>query len=314
MFTDNRKLVRQHRRGFLCAQVLARSPVHLVRLVTFLLLCIPLLHSDADRQDWIGEFAMNHDGHLGTLRISPPKKKCRSMPCPGFELQYTDQNGASYPGSVDLLDDRGQHMQFTIEFPGNRQVFEMYIFSFDKTKLAGTTVWQGRTFGVFAHRLGVSANAAVASSVLGQRATRRVVPDVTVPGPASIPSGTPNRKVTSDGVVELHYPDGTVRSKKIGSCGWDTLFPDGRFVPAECVRAAVIPVVPPTPPSGSAEDRWLQGQDENLLGILQRILGGPDSADFHNYLQVYENPREPSIYKRIYFRTNAILELSYTPQ
>jgi hypothetical protein len=326
MFNDNTKLIRQSLRKTYYPHFLPRRSVRLVCLVTFLLLCVPLLHSDADRQDWIGEFAMNHDGHTGTLSISASKRKCIRLPCPGLDVQYTDQNGASYPGSVDVLDDGGQHMEFTVEFPGNPQVFQVYIFSFDKTKLAGTTVWQGRTFGVFAERAGGSTSpafggplrkqeATVAPSALRRRAAVRAgVSTGTIPGPTSTPSGTPNRTITSDGVVELRYPDGMVRSRKIGACAWDTRYPDGRFVPAQCLRATVIPIVPPTPPSGSTEEHWLQGQDENLLGILQKILGGPNSSDFQNYLQAYENPKEQSIYKRIYFRTNAILDLSYTPQ
>ena len=40
-------------------------------------------------------------------------------------------------------------MRFYINFPNNKQVFDAYLFSWDKTKLAGTTYWHGRTFGFY---------------------------------------------------------------------------------------------------------------------------------------------------------------------
>jgi hypothetical protein len=292
-------------------------------LACFLLFLVPVqLRADADRQDWIGEYAMNHDGHLGTLRIMPSIRKCSRMPCPGLEVQYVDEHGAAYTGSVDVLDQAGQHMTFTLEFPGNPQVFNVYIFSFDKTKLAGTTVWGGRTFGVLAARSGAGSPvmAGDPARALAKRPGMMAAQQVGIRqmggvAPASgTPSGTPTRVLLPNGAIELHYPDGTVRTGRIGGCGWDTRYPDGRLVRANCTYAAVIPIVPPLPPSGSAEERWLQGQDQNLLGILRGLLGGADSSNFQNYVQNYENPPDPVIYKRIYFRTRAISEFASIPQ
>jgi hypothetical protein len=300
-----------------------------LRLVAFLMLSPVLLCADADRLDWVGDYAMNHDGHPGTLRIVASKKGCKTLPCPYLAVRYIDEHGSSFPAFVNAIDDRGQHMQFTVAFPANPQVFDVYIFSFDKTKLAGTTLWQGRTFGVYAEKRAVVAPPGPAIEVDGKvrsPKTEVLSPDRVsrnaavvsgagkIPGSAQVPSGTPTKVLTADGTVELHYPDGTVRSKKIGGCGWNTRYPDGRFVPAQCVRMSAMPVVPPPPPAGSDEDRWLQAEDRSLLDVLQQILGGAQSPDFQNYLQAYENPAEPSIYKRIYFRTNAISELAYTPK
>jgi hypothetical protein len=41
-------------------------------------------------------------------------------------------------------------MVFYIDFPDNRQKFDAYLFSWDKSKMAGTTYWGGRPFGFFA--------------------------------------------------------------------------------------------------------------------------------------------------------------------
>jgi hypothetical protein len=297
-------------------------------LMTCVFLLFPLLlFADADRQDWIGEYAMNHDGHPGTLRIVPSRRKCRSMPCPGLEVQYVDDHGAAYSGTVDVLDENGQHVAFTVEFPGNPQVFNVYIFSFDKTKLAGTTVWGGRTFGVLATKSGAASPmvAAEAEKPVAKRPAMIAAERVAVANrgtgtiapaylPSGTPSGAPSRVLLPDGTVEWHYPDGTVRSKRIGGCGLDIHYPDGRFVRANCTFAQVIPLVPPPPPSGSPEESWLRAQDADLLGILQGILGGANSADFQNYVQNYENPASPVIYKRIYYRTRAISELTSSPQ
>jgi hypothetical protein len=209
-------------------------------------------------------------------------------------------------------------MRFTIEFPGNPQVFDVYIFSFDKNKMAGTTVWGGRTFGVLAlktasrlvvaglaspvHRTG----AAVGAEYVGPR--RRGT------GSSAEPSGSPTRVLLPDGTIEMRYPDGTVKSKKFGNCGWNTRYPDGHTVPSMCAYSQTIPVVPPPPPSGSKEEKWLLAQDDNLLAILQTVLGGASSADYQNYLQNYENPPESVLYKQIYYRTRAIEELTSTPQ
>jgi hypothetical protein len=70
----------------------------------------------------------------------------------------------------------------------------------------------------------------------------------------------------------------------------------------------------PAPPQGSKEDEWLTTEEDALLEILQKILGGSNSSSFQNYLQ--NNPKSPqtSLYERIVLRTVAIEELAYGPQ
>lgn len=277
----------------------------------FLLLLSPLVMADADRQDWIGEYGINHDGHPGTLRITQGKCR-RGLPCTGLAVQYADENGTEYRGSVLVVDENGQHMRFTINFPGNAQIFDVYIFSFDKSKLAGTTLWGGRTFGVMAQKrvghmpAGLTETVGMAGHVPKPKVVVR-------PGEGLDPTGIPTRSLLPDGTIQLRYADGSVKTKRVGQCGWSTLYPDGHTQEPMCVRAEVIPIVPPPPPSGSPEERWLELQDNNLLAIIQTVLGGTDSTDYKNYLHNYENPPDPVLYKRIYYRTQAIAELTSTP-
>ncbi|PYS65649.1 MAG: hypothetical protein DMF76_02100 [Acidobacteria bacterium] len=115
------------------------------------LLLIPLASlADANLNEWVGRWSMNHDGHVGTLIISDSKMDCGGPAWCSLTLRYIDSEGASFSGNIDRIDDRWQHMVFFINFRDNRQKFDAYIFSWDKSKLAGTTYWGGRTFGLYA--------------------------------------------------------------------------------------------------------------------------------------------------------------------
>jgi hypothetical protein len=108
--------------------------------------------ADAQVHEWIGEYDMNHDGWIGTLKISDSKRDCATSRWCHLVLTYADSNGNQRSGSIDRIDDRWQHMAFHISFPGNRQRFDAYLFSWDKNRLAGRTYWGGRTFGFYAVR------------------------------------------------------------------------------------------------------------------------------------------------------------------
>ena len=128
---------------------MSRAALRILALSTLLLVpTIPL--ADAEKSDWFGDWAMDHDGHVGTLRIAELKADCVSPPWCDMALSYLDSKNVRHSGRINTIDGRGQHMRFTINFPGNSQRFDAYIFSFDKRKLAGTTIWRDRTFGFFA--------------------------------------------------------------------------------------------------------------------------------------------------------------------
>lgn len=117
-----------------------------------LCLCPAGARADAVKEDWYGSWAMNHDGHVGTLIISDSPADCAAPVWCDMRLVYQDRNGTRFRGAIVNIDSQLQHMAFYISFPGNRQRFDAYIFSWDKRKLAGTTLWGGRTFGFYASR------------------------------------------------------------------------------------------------------------------------------------------------------------------
>ncbi len=115
------------------------------------LLVVPgFAFADAQKGEWFGQWSMNHDGHVGTLMITDIKADCGGPVWCDMAVRYTDSQGKTHSGKIDRIDDRLQHMAFSINFPGNTQKFDARIFSWDKKKLAGTTYWGGRTFGFYA--------------------------------------------------------------------------------------------------------------------------------------------------------------------
>jgi hypothetical protein len=128
-----------------------KTTIMILTLTTLLLFPANLL-ADAEKRDWFGDWSMNHDGFAGTLRIAETKADCASSAWCDMAISYVDNKGVRQAGRIERIDQQGQHMVFYINFPGNRQKFDAYIFSWDKQKLAGTTYWGGRTFGFYATR------------------------------------------------------------------------------------------------------------------------------------------------------------------
>lgn len=115
------------------------------------LLAVPAgVRADAEVREWVGEYCMNHDGQVGTLSIKDSKVDCASSTWCSLVLHYPDGDGNRRNGRIEKIEDRIQHMVFYIDFPDNTQKFDTYLFRWDKSKLAGTTCWGGRTFGFFA--------------------------------------------------------------------------------------------------------------------------------------------------------------------
>ena len=106
--------------------------------------------ADAEKADWFGTWTMNHDGFAGTLTISDTKADCAGPLWCDMAITYVNDKGVKHSGRIQRIDSKGQHMVFYLNFPGNRQKFDAFIFSWDKRKLAGTTYWGGSTFGFFA--------------------------------------------------------------------------------------------------------------------------------------------------------------------
>jgi hypothetical protein len=121
-------------------------------IALFVLLTAASAHADAQKHEWFGNWAMNHDGHRGTLTISDSKVDCASSAWCDMVIRYRGSDGVTRTAEIGKIDDRMQHMVFYVNFPGNRQKFDAYLFSWDKRAFAGTTYWSGRTFGVSASK------------------------------------------------------------------------------------------------------------------------------------------------------------------
>jgi len=102
--------------------------------------------------DWLGEYKMNHDGWTGTLRISGSKVDCFKPAWCGVVIRYRDAKGNLHKCRIKKMDQNLNHMEFYIHFPNNWQKFDAYLFSWDKSKMAGTTIWKGSTFGFYAFK------------------------------------------------------------------------------------------------------------------------------------------------------------------
>jgi hypothetical protein len=240
--------------------------------------------ADAVVRDWLGEYAMNLDGHQGQLQINDSKQDCVGTPWCAFRLSYVGREGP-VRGGIERIDDRFQHMVFVLQFPGNTQRFHAYLMSWDKTKIAGTTSSGGRTFGFYA--------------VKGPRGG-----SPTGPGGASSPTASSGgRSIKRDGTIELTYQDGSKKLMRPGQCGFTRILPNGVAQNVQCIQTP--PATPPAPPDIVTRD-WLTFHSDSLLDIARAYLV-EDSLS--NYLANFE-AGPISIFDQIYRRTDLVRKLS----
>ena len=285
--------------------------MRLLVLVVGLLVVLAPARTRADAQiaEWIGDYAMIHDGHRGTLRIADSKADCATTPWCHLVVTYTGPDGRRHGARIRQIDQRFQHMALDIAFPGNMQRFDAYIMSWDKARIAGTTVWGGRTFGFYAIKNSRPAIARpvperpeLATPGRGRTPTGPVVLDPADTPPAT--QGNAEIVVAADGSIETTLPDGSKRISRPGVCGWTVVFPDGRKNTISCNQ--VQPATPPIPEGASAE--WLTAHGESLLEIARTLLGD-NASTLDNYLSTAESG-QPGIYDRIRLRTDLIAKLT----
>ncbi len=284
---------------------------HLALVVGLAVFLAPArIGADAQIAEWIGDYAMIHDGHQGTLRIADSKADCATSPWCHLVVAYTGTDGARHPARILRIDQAFQHMILEIGFPGNRQRFDAYLFSWDKSRMAGTTVWGRRTFGFYAVKRGAVDVRTIRDrrGVIDARPDRPGVDqppdsrDTTSQPPASSTPAT--LTITADGAIETAMPDGSKRLTRPGVCGWTMVFPDGRRSTVSCNQ--VQPATPPVPDGASAT--WLDAHGTSLLDIARALLGG-NAASIDNYLNTAESG-QPGIYDRIRLRTDLIAKLT----
>ncbi len=259
-------------------------------------------------RDWLGTYAMNHDGWQGTLTIAESKADCAAPAWCALVLRYVDADGNARRARIERMDDRLQQMTFTIAFPGNRQRFDAYLFSHDPGKMAGVTVWQGKAFGFFAQRkLAVAEvlRAPQAPAELHTLEPRRVDEPATRdgrtrPGGSGLPADSVvSRRILPSGEVERRLANGVI--ERISSGKIVRIMPDG--TQQMLLMQQVIPAAPPPPPPGSPEDEWLGGHAQQLLDMIVALAVG-DPAARENYLATEADAR--NVYERIARRTQTI--------
>jgi hypothetical protein len=270
----------------------------------FVLLAVPTFaRADAQIAEWFGEYAMNHDGFQGTLRIQDSTRDCAAPAWCHLLASYVDKDGVRRLVTIRMMDQAWQHMVFYIAFPGNQQRFDGYLMSWDKSRIAGTTVWEGRTFGFFA----VKRASATPPIDLGPLARGRVARPPVVADSTGNGSGSPapgKKGITANGEVETVLPDGTRRISKPGQCGSTTIFPNGTMSTSQCSQVPMA--TPPFPDPVSA--KWLDAHSSSLLDIIRSLLGN-DQTSIDNYMRNNEPP-SMGIYDRIRMRANLIAMLS----
>ena len=286
---------------------------YLQSLLCLAVLCPVALLADASMADWPGVYTMNHDGHVGTLTITNVGTPCTVSQRCHLDISYKDSNGQTVPGRITQIDQNFQHIVFYILFSGNSQRFDAYLFSWDKTKMAGTTVWQGQTFGMLATKDGPELHAA---APLSHRADAMVVPGVShgsssigpVPGAGGRchPTGKPTTSINSNGVIELHYPDGSVQSG-VG-CNSFITCPDGTKIPPSCTLAQAQPPTPPAMPNDDKTKTWLEYHNDSLWAILTGLLAN-DQNSIQNYKNSYEKGNL-TLYQQMAERTRIITQLT----
>ena len=88
--------------------------------ILIVLLAIPTCaRADAQIGEWIGEYAMNHDGFEGTLRIQDTKRECAAPAWCHLMASYVDKDGVTRTVTIRMIDQAWQHMIFYVAFPGN---------------------------------------------------------------------------------------------------------------------------------------------------------------------------------------------------
>jgi hypothetical protein len=228
--------------------------------------------ANARIEDWIGRFRMNHDGWLGHLAIAQSQTNCLQPAWCRLQARYIDDKGAVRAVRIVLLDSANQHMVFDIAFPGNSQRFNGYLFSFDRNRIAGTTVWYGRMFGFLAER------------------------------EAATTGGTKGRRMLPDGTIEIDLGDGT-RRRVSPSGAISFVDAQGRVTQTAAIEVPLL--APPEPPPGSDGEKWLNAHADSLLNLIVALVPSDPTARTV-YLQ---NEPPAAIYERIKRRTKVANQL-----
>jgi len=216
-------------------------------------------NSENTKQEWFGQWNMNHDGFAGTLTISGTKADCATTRWCDMSLSYVNSRGERLSGSIEMIDVNWQHMVFFINFPGNRQKFDAYLFSWDKQKLAGTTYWSNQTFGFYAQKKANTIQPANAN--ITTLATDKPASTTQEDKPIS-------KKILKGDTIEIRYSSGKIRWQFPG--GYAIRLPDGTINRASYIQTPEY--VPPSAISDQNVIKWLSSVQTALLDMIKEEL------------------------------------------
>lgn len=101
-----------------------------------------------NRSEWIGNWAMNHDGWQGTLSITAITPFLWGMLLVSGTYRTHDGRVLTISGFVNTT--HNHVMSINIPFSAdNNQAFELHYHTWENRIFSGTTTWGGRKFGVF---------------------------------------------------------------------------------------------------------------------------------------------------------------------
>ena len=232
-----------------------------LQFAVFIIACPLYMFSNSanTKQEWFGQWNMNHDGFAGTLTISGTRVDCATTRWCDMSLSYVNSRGERLSGSIGMIDVNWQHMVFFINFPGNRQKFDAYLFSWDKQNLAGTTYWNNQTFGFYAQK---KANT-----------IQLVKPNITTlatdkPATTTQEDKPISKKILKGDTIEIRYSSGKIRWQFPG--GFAIRLPDGTINRASYIQTPEY--VPPSAVSDQNVIKWLSSVQTALLDMIKEEL------------------------------------------
>jgi hypothetical protein len=168
-----------------------------------------------------------------------------------------------------------QHITFQIQFPQHLQPFEGYLFSRDKNRVAGTTVWNNKTFAFYAEKQPVRTLTFVHLSNLEVVKSAIEFKEIKTTTPTQ--SKVVKRRILDNGSVELTYSDGKIEVYSDG--GIKVTLPDGTSMSYSMMQ--VMALVPPIPDEPEVNE-WFNALNNNMDDIVSHLLNG-DATSINNY-------------------------------
>lgn len=227
------------------------------------------------KKDWVGTYTMNHDGWEGTLVIVDSKRDCTHSPWCSLNISYTDTEGNRRKAAISRFSRDWQYIAFQIRFPQHIQPFEGYLFSHDKNFLAGTTVWNNKTFGFYAKKQPAQTFTRVNSHNLDVFKSAIEFKEMNTGIPTQ--NEVTKRRILDDGSVELTYGDGKIEVYSDGTI--KVTLPDGTSMTYSMMQ--VMTLVPPIPNDPDVNE-WFGVLNSNMDDIVSHLLNGDDTS-INNY-------------------------------